>query len=89
MVNANCLEQVVLATDVKCHVPADLSGLVFFSTTDMSTSCVQFSLSLFAELRTTTGSLDMPVFSSLCKDYPSLTPLKDQLLEHKFITEYL
>jgi hypothetical protein len=76
-----------LAADMLCHVPADYSGLVFFSTKDFSTSCVQFDLSSLIDCRSADGKFIIDQFVLASAGDPSLNELRKQLLEHCFVTE--
>jgi hypothetical protein len=76
-----------LADDMLCHVTADLSGLVFFSTDDLSTSCIQFDLVSFADCRSSDGQLNLGYFDMTTKSNGPLSELRNQLLEHYFIIE--
>ena len=44
---------------IECHIPLDLSGIVAFSTSDLSTSFIQFDLSDFSACRSQDGQLDL------------------------------
>lgn len=87
MVVVNHLPQVKLADDMLCHVAADLSGLVFFSTADFSTSCIQFNLASFGHCRRGDGSFDLKLLATACEANDALNDLKHQLLANHFITE--
>lgn len=87
VVVVNYLLQVKLADDMRCHVAADLSGLVFFSTEDFSTSCIQFDLSAFEQCRQADGQFDLHSFEIACTDNPAWNELKQQLITNHFITE--
>jgi hypothetical protein len=76
-----------LADDMLCHVTADLSGLVFFSTDDLSTSCIQFDFTNFPDCRNSDGQLNLDFFNISTTNNESLLELKSQLYEHYFIIE--
>jgi hypothetical protein len=78
-----------IAPNMVCHISPDLSGLVFFSTQDFSTSCIQFDLSPFRNCRLADGQIDLIRFNLICKTDEALSELKRQLLEHNFLTEHL
>jgi hypothetical protein len=78
-----------IAPNMVCHILPDLSGLVFFSTEDFSTSCIQFDLSPFQKLRLNDGKIDLDRFYLICRTDEALGELKRQLLEHNFLTERL
>ena len=78
-----------IAPNMVCHITTDLSGLVFFSTQDFSTSCIQFDLSPYRDCRLADGQIDLDYFNLVCKTDEALIELKRQLLEHNFLTEQL
>ena len=72
-----------------CHITPDLSGLVFFSTQDFSTSCIQFDLSPYRDCRLADGQIDLHRFNLACETDGAISELKRQLLEHNFLIECL
>lgn len=70
---------------IECHIPLDLSGIVAFSTGDLSTSFIQFDLSNFSACRSQDGQLDLEKFSQNCKKFAGLDELKKQLMAHEFL----
>ncbi len=78
-----------IALNMVCHITTDLSGLIFFSAQDFSTSCIQFDLSPYGDCRLDDGQIDLNYFNLVCKTHEALSELKRQLLEHNFLTEQL
>ena len=78
-----------IAPNMIWHITTDLSGLVFFSTQDFSTSCIKFDLSPYRDCRLADGQIDLNRFNLAYKTDEALSELKRQLLEHNFLTEQL
>ncbi|MEP7702699.1 hypothetical protein [Paraglaciecola sp. 25GB23A] len=78
-----------IAPNMVCHITSDLSGLVFFSTQDFSTSCIQFDLSPYRDCRLADGQIDLHRFNLACKVDEAISELKRQLLKYNFLTEQL
>ena len=89
MVAHKTLVKFNIAHNMVCHITPDLSGLVFFSTQDFSTSCIQFDLSPYRDCRLADGQIDLHRFNLACKVDEAIGELKRQLLEHDFLIEQL